>query len=57
METPNHNPDRTFTEEISDINWSDIENIDIDFENYLIEIENFLKEDFENDIIEENIYS
>lgn len=56
METPNHNPDIIFNEDIYTINWSDVENADIDYENYLEDIENFFKEDFENDVIEEEIF-
>ncbi|MEI7489416.1 MAG: hypothetical protein WCJ72_18775 [Chryseobacterium sp.] len=56
METPNHNPDITFDEELYTVEWSDIENAEIDYENYLDDIENFFREDFENDILEEEIY-
>jgi hypothetical protein len=56
METPNHNPDTVFDEELYTIEWSDIENAEIDYENYLDDIENFFREDFENDALEENIY-
>lgn len=54
METPYHNSDIIFNEDIYTINWSDIENIEIDCENYLDDIENFFKEDFENDILEDD---
>ena len=53
METSNHNPDIIFDEDIYTINWSDIENVEIDYENYLNDIENFFKEDFDNDTFEE----
>lgn len=56
METPNHNPDTIFDEELYTIEWSDIENAEIDYENYLDDIESFFREDFENDALEENIY-
>ncbi|WP_415325085.1 hypothetical protein [Chryseobacterium sp. MMS23-Vi53] len=56
METPNQNSDTMFDEELYTIEWSDIENAEIDYENYLNEIENFFHEDFENDNLEENIY-
>lgn len=56
METPNHNPDITFDEELYTVEWSDIENAEIDYENYLDDIENFFREDFENDTLEEEIY-
>lgn len=56
METPNHNPDILFDEDLYTIEWSDIEHAEMDYENYLNDIENFFKEDFENDLPEENIY-
>lgn len=56
MQTPNHNPDTIFDEELYTIEWSDIENAEIDYENYLTDIENFFREDFEKDILEEDIY-
>jgi hypothetical protein len=56
METPNHNPDTIFDEGLYTIEWSDIENAEIDYENYLNDIENFFREDFDNDILEEVIY-
>lgn len=54
METPNHNIDILFDQEVYAINWSDIENAEIDNENDLNEIESFFREDFENDIKEED---
>lgn len=56
METPNHNPDTIFDEELYTIEWSDIENAEIDYDNYLNDIENFFREDFENDLLEEGMY-
>ncbi|MCW3160520.1 hypothetical protein [Chryseobacterium oryctis] len=56
MEIPNHNTDIIFDEDLYTIEWSDIENAEIDYENYLNDIENFFLEDFENDAIEETIY-
>lgn len=56
METPNHNPDTILDKDLYTINWSDIENTEIDYENYLDEIENFFREDFENDLLEEDIF-
>ena len=53
METPNHNSDNSFNEDLYTITWTDIENTEIDYENYLDDIENFFREDFENDILEE----
>lgn len=54
METPNHNSsDISFNEDLYTITWTDIENTEIDYENYLDDIENFFREDFENDILEE----
>ncbi|MCI3938117.1 hypothetical protein MQX03_12965 [Chryseobacterium aahli] len=55
METPNHNSDIIFNEDVYTINWSDIESTDIDYENYLSDMENFFREDFENDILEEAV--
>lgn len=54
METPNHNSEIIFNEDTYTINWSDIENTEIDYENYLDDIENFFKDDFENDILEDD---
>ncbi len=56
METPNRQPDILFDEELYTIEWSDIENAEIDYENYLNDIENFFRQDFESDILEEDIY-
>ncbi|MFC0428055.1 hypothetical protein ACFFG8_14895 [Chryseobacterium scophthalmum] len=53
METPNHNSAIVFNEDLYTITWADIENTEIDYENYLDDIENFFREDFENDILEE----
>lgn len=55
METPNHNSYIIFNEDVYTINWSDIENTDIDYENYISDMENFFREDFENDILEEAV--
>lgn len=55
MQTPTHQTDTTWDESFYTIEWSDIENAEIDYENYLSDIENFFKEDFEKDTIEENI--
>ena len=54
MGTPNHNSEIIFNEDAYTINWSDIENTEIDYENYLDDIENFFKDDFENDILEDD---
>lgn len=56
METPNHNPDTLFDEDLYTIEWSDIEHAEIDYENYLSDIENFFRKDFENDTLGENNY-
>ena len=53
MEKLNYNSDFIFNEDLYTITWSDIENTEIDYENYLDDIENFFREDFENDILEE----
>ncbi|WP_390450220.1 hypothetical protein [Chryseobacterium sp. Alg-005] len=55
METLHHHSDIIFDEDLYTIEWSDIENAEIDYENYLNEIENFFRDDFENDILEEEI--
>lgn len=55
METLHHHSDTIFDEELYTIEWSDIENAEIDNENYLNEIESFFRDDFENDILEEDI--
>lgn len=57
MNTTIQNPDITFVEDIYTINWSDIENTEIDYDNYLNEIENFFRKDFENDILEDDNFS
>ncbi|MFZ4930624.1 hypothetical protein [Chryseobacterium sp. Mn2064] len=54
METPNQKTDHLFDEDLYTIEWSDIENAEIDYENYLNDIENFFREDFDNDILEED---
>jgi len=56
MELPDHNTDLILDKDVYTINWSDIENTEIDYDNYLKEIENFLREDFDNDILEEDIF-
>jgi len=53
METPNHNSDISFNQDLYTVSWTDIENTEIDYENYLDDIENFFREDFENHILEE----
>jgi hypothetical protein len=56
METPNYNPDIIFDEELYTIEWSDIENAVMNYDDNLNDIENFFREDFENDTLEEDIY-
>lgn len=56
MEAPNYNTDTIIDSDIYTISWSDIENTEADYESYLTDIENFFREDSENDIPEENIY-
>ncbi|MBW7675499.1 hypothetical protein [Chryseobacterium chendengshani] len=53
MEVPNHNTDTIIDSDIYTISWSDIENTEPDYENYLTDIENFFREDSENDLTEE----
>ncbi|MFP3595846.1 hypothetical protein [Chryseobacterium sp. SIMBA_029] len=52
MENTDYNPDLPLDQELYTIEWSDIENTEIDYENYLNDIENFFREDFEHDIFE-----
>lgn len=54
METPTHNTDTIFDEDLYTIEWSDIENAEMDYENYLNDIENFFRTDFEDDVLEED---
>jgi len=56
MEAIHHNIDPVFNEELYTIEWSDIEHAEIDYENYLDDIENFFREDFEDDILEEDSF-
>ncbi|WP_162087686.1 hypothetical protein [Chryseobacterium aquaeductus] len=55
METPEYNTNIICEDNLYTISWSDIESTEPDYENYLNEIENFFREDFENDILEEDI--
>lgn len=55
METPNHSSETVFNEDLYTIDWKDIENTEIDYENCLNDIENFFREDFKNDILEEDM--
>lgn len=56
METPNHKTDILFDEDLYTVEWSDIENAEMDYENYLNDIENFFRQDFEDDILEEDVF-
>lgn len=56
MEATHHNIDPVFNEDLYTIEWSDIEHAEIDYENYLDDIENFFREDFEDDILEEDSF-
>lgn len=56
METPDYQPDNRFDEDQYTIEWSDIENAKMDYENYLNDIENFFREDTETEIPEESLY-
>ncbi|WP_312769270.1 hypothetical protein [Epilithonimonas sp.] len=52
MENKTHNiPEELPQDAIYSIDWEDIENVDLDYDYDLDEIENFFREDFENDII------
>jgi hypothetical protein len=56
METPNHNSDMTFNEDLYTIEWSDIENTETDYDWYLNDIENFFRQDTENEVLEKDLY-
>ncbi|MPS74724.1 MAG: hypothetical protein E2590_16440 [Chryseobacterium sp.] len=52
METKTDNISEEIPQDaIYSIDWEDIENVDLDYGYDLDEIENFFREDFENDII------
>ncbi|WP_185146900.1 hypothetical protein [Chryseobacterium echinoideorum] len=53
MENNNYKPEVAIEDTFYTINWTDIENEEPDYENYINEIENFFREDFENDVLEE----
>lgn len=55
METPNQHTDTASDGHLYTIDWSDIENTENDYENYLNDIETFFRDDFENDIPEDEI--
>ena len=54
MEKNNYNPEVSIEDTSYTITWNEIENEEPDYENYLSEIESFFKEDFENDILEDD---
>lgn len=54
-ELSDHNTDTISGKELYTIEWSDIENAEMDYENYLNDIENFFREDFEDDILEKDV--
>ncbi|WP_294302606.1 hypothetical protein [uncultured Chryseobacterium sp.] len=56
METPHHNYNIRFNEDLDTIEWIDIENAELDFYNYLNDIENFFQQDFENNMTEEKVF-
>jgi len=56
METPDHNTNILFDEDLYTIEWSDIENAEMDYENYLNDIENFFREDFKEGALEEDTF-
>ncbi len=53
METPNHHSDIALDETLYITDWGDIGNIETDYENYLDDIEAFFRDEFENDIPED----
>ncbi|MEG1590427.1 hypothetical protein [Chryseobacterium sp.] len=56
MEIINDNPEILLNENLYTISWSDIENEEPDYENYLTEIENFFRENSENNLLEEDMF-
>ncbi len=56
METPDHQSDTRFDEDQYTIEWSDIENAEMDYENYLNDIENFFRGETETEIPEEDSF-
>ncbi len=56
MEILQSDPHISFDENLYTIEWNDIENMEIDYDNYLNDLENFFREDFEKDILEEDMY-
>jgi len=57
MEISKPNSHISINESLYTIEWSDIEHIEIDYDNYLNDIENFFREDFESDVLEEDFYN
>lgn len=55
METPNQHYDTVSDDPLYTVDWSDIENAENDYENYLDAIETFFRDDFENDTLEDEI--
>ena len=53
MEIQYKHSETVFDEDLYTIEWSDIEDKEMDYENYLNDIENFFREDYETDIPEE----
>lgn len=55
METPNHNVDILFNKELYTIEWNDIKNVEMDYDNYLNDLGNFLNTtEFEEEVPEED---
>lgn len=54
METQYNPQEFAFDEDLYTINWDEIER-ETGYDFYLNDIENFFKEDFENDVIEDEI--
>lgn len=54
METPDHNPDIAVNTDLYTIEWSDIENAEMDYENYLNDIENFFKDYVDEEMLKED---
>ncbi|SMP06441.1 hypothetical protein [Chryseobacterium profundimaris] len=55
METPNEHSDTVSDGNLYPVEWIDIENTENDYENYLNDIEAFFRNDFENDILEDEL--
>jgi len=53
MEATNHKTNVIIDEIPYTIEWGDIEHVEMDYDNYLNDVENFFREDCKEDILEE----